>query len=75
MDIRLDNLGVMEDLLNRFMEEILSELFKTGTSEGSLLEIDTLKGWVNFDGFLGRKRKGMLSMLTSSVETTKTTGI
>ena len=44
MDVRLDNLGVMEDLLNRFMEEILSELFKTGTSEGSLLEIDTLKG-------------------------------
>ena len=43
MDVRLINLGVLKDLLNRFkstMEEILAELFKTGTSEGSV-EIDT----------------------------------
>jgi hypothetical protein len=37
--------GVAKDLLNRFKgtaEEILAELFETGTSEGSV-EIDTLK--------------------------------
>ena len=49
MDIQLVDLGsrVMEDLLNRFnckssMEQILTELFETGMSEGSV-EVDTLK--------------------------------
>ena len=31
-------------------QEILEELFETGTSEGSVLEIDTLKERVDFDG-------------------------
>ena len=45
MDIRLVDLGIAEDLLNRIKsttEEILAELFKTGTSEGSV-EVDTLE--------------------------------
>ena len=44
MDVQFVDLGVTEDLLNRFKsttEEILAELFETGTSEGSV-EIDTL---------------------------------
>ena len=51
MDIRLVDLGVAEDLLNRFKsttEKILAELFETGTSEGSV-EINTLIERVNFD--------------------------
>ena len=48
MNVRLDDLGVAKDLLNRFTEKILSELFETGTNEGSVLEIDTLEGRVDF---------------------------
>jgi hypothetical protein len=43
--IGLVDLGVSENLLNRFKsaaEEILAELFKTGTSEGGV-EIDALE--------------------------------
>ena len=75
MNVRLDDLGVAKDLLNRFTEKILSELFETGTSEGSVLEIDTLEGRVDFDGFWGRRRKGALSTLASSAEKMKTAGI
>ena len=45
MHVRFVDLGVAEDLLNRFKstaEEILAELFETGASEGSV-EVDTLK--------------------------------
>jgi hypothetical protein len=61
MDIQLVDLGsgVMEDLLNRFkstMEQILTELFETGMSEGSV-EVDTLKEQVYFNGRLGSRRK------------------
>ena len=45
MDVRLVDLGVAEDLLNgvkSLTEEILAELFETGTSERSV-EIDTLE--------------------------------
>ena len=45
MDVRLVDLGVAEDFLNRFKsttEEILAELFETGTSEGGV-EVDTLE--------------------------------
>jgi hypothetical protein len=45
MDVRLVNLRVAEDLLNRFKsttEKILAELFETSTSEGSV-EVDTLE--------------------------------
>jgi hypothetical protein len=42
VDIRLDDLGVADDLLNRFKsttEEILAELFETGAGEGSVKSI------------------------------------
>ena len=77
MDIQLINLGALKDLLNRFksiMEEILAELFKTGTSEGSV-EINTLIEQVNFDRCLGGRKKGTLSMLASSVETMNSTSV
>ena len=47
MDVRPVDLGVVEDLLNKFKstpEEILAELFETGTSE----ESDTLEERVDF---------------------------
>ena len=72
MDIQLVDLEsrVMEDLLNRFnckisMEQILTELFETGMSGGSV-EVNTLKEQVYFNGCLGSRRKSMLSMLASS---------
>jgi hypothetical protein len=43
-------------VLNNTAEEILAELFKTGTSEGRV-EIDTLKERVDFDGCLGSRRR------------------
>jgi hypothetical protein len=45
MDIRLVNLGVTEDLLNRdksAKEEILTKFLETGTSERSI-EVDTFE--------------------------------
>ena len=54
MDVRLVDLKFTEDLLNRFKsttEEILAELFETGTSEGSV-EVDALQERVDFDGCL-----------------------
>jgi hypothetical protein len=72
MEVRLVDLGVAEDLLNRFKgtaKEILAELLETGTSEESV-EIDTLKERVDFDGYLGSRRQGALSTLASSAETT-----
>ena len=51
MHVQFVDLGVAEDLLNRFKstaEEILAELFETGASEESV-EVDTLKERVNFD--------------------------
>jgi hypothetical protein len=45
MDVRFVYLGIVEDLLNGIKsttEEILTELFETGTSEGSV-EVNTLK--------------------------------
>jgi hypothetical protein len=79
MDIQLVDLGsgVMEDLLNRFkstMEQILTELFETGMSEGSV-EVDTLKEQVYSNGRLGSRRKSVLSTLASSVETTNSTRV
>jgi hypothetical protein len=51
---------LVQDLFNRFksnVEEILIELFETGTSEGSV-EIDALEERVGFDGCLGSRRQG-----------------
>jgi hypothetical protein len=45
VDVGLVDLGVGEDLLDGLegaLEEILAELFKTGTGEGGV-EVDTLK--------------------------------
>ena len=50
--VRLVDLRVAEDLLNRFKstaEKILADLFEMGTSERSV-EIDTLKERVDFNG-------------------------
>ena len=72
MNVRLVDLGVAKDLLNRVKngtEEILADLFKTGTSEGSV-EVNTLEERVDFDGCLSSRRKGTLSALASSAETT-----
>ena len=77
MDVRLVDLRVAEDLLNRFKgttEEILAELFEAGMSEGGV-EINTLKEGVNFNGCLSSRRKGTLSTLASSVETTNSMGV
>ena len=77
MDVRLVDLGVAEDLLNRFKsatEEILAEFFETGTSKGSV-EVDTLKKRVDFDGCLSSRRKGTLGTLASSAETTNGTWV
>jgi hypothetical protein len=49
MDVRFVNLGVAEDLLDRFkrtMEEILAALFEMGTGEGSV-EVNTLEEGVD----------------------------
>ena len=61
MDIRPVDLGVTEDLLNGFKsttEEILAELFETGTSEGGV-EVNTVE------------ELGYLSTLASSAERSK----
>ena len=64
MDVRLVNLRVAEDLLNRFKStavKILAEIFETGTSETSV-EIDIVKERVDFNGRLGSSRgKGTLA--------------
>ena len=39
------------------------------------VEIDTLKEHIDFDGCLGSRRKGLLSTLASSVETTDSTRV
>ena len=78
MDVRLVDLGVVEDFLNRFKstsEEILTDLFETGTGEGSVLEIDILEERVDSDGCLCSRKKGTLSTFASSAETTKSTRI
>ena len=67
------NLGVAEHLLNRFKstpEEFLAELFETDTREGSV-EINTLEGRVDFDGCLGSRRKGTLSLLADTMNSTR----
>ena len=70
MDVRLVDLGIAEDLLNRVRStanDILAEaaeLFKTGRSEGS--EVNTLKERVNFGGCFGSRKKGTRSTLASS---------
>jgi hypothetical protein len=77
MNVRLVDLGVAEDLLNRFKsttEEILAELFETGTSERSV-EVDTLEERVDFNRCLGSRRKGALSTLAGSAGTTNSTGV
>ena len=51
MDIRLVDLGVVKDLLDRFKsttEEILAELFETCTSERSV-EVNILEERVDFN--------------------------
>ena len=77
MDVRLVDLRVAEDLLNRFKstaEEILAEFFETGASEGSV-EIDAIKERVNFDRCLGSRGESTLSALASSAETTNSTRV
>ena len=77
MNVRLVDLGVAKDLLNRYkgaIEEILAQLFETGTSERSV-EVDTFEERVDFDGCLSSRRKDTLSALASSAKTTNSTGI
>ena len=62
----------MEDLLNRFkstMEQILTELFETGMSEGSV-EVNTLKEQVYFNGSgcLGSRRKSICLAHSQAVQ-------
>jgi hypothetical protein len=71
MDVRLVDLRIAEDLLNRYKS---NKLFETGTSEGSV-EINTLEERVDFDRCLGSRRKGTLSTLASSAETTNSAGV
>ena len=76
MDVRLIDLRVALDLLNRIKstaEKILAELFETRTSERSV-EINTLKERVDFDGYLSSRGKGTLSTLASSTETMNSAG-
>ncbi len=50
-------------------EEILAELLKVGTGEGSV-EVDAVEERVDFDGSLSSRGKGTFGTLASSVETT-----
>jgi hypothetical protein len=77
MDVRFVNFGISEDLLDRVestTEVTLAQLFETSTSEGGV-EVDTLKEGVDFNGCLGSVRKGTLSALARSPETTNSTGV
>jgi hypothetical protein len=69
--VGLVDLGVTENLLDGLesaTEEVLAELFETGTRQGGV-EIDTLEEGVNFDGGLSGGGEGTLSTLASSTET------
>ena len=77
VDIRLVDLGVTEDTLDGLegaAEEVLAELFETGTSERSV-EIDTLEQRVDFNGGLSGGGQGSLGTFASSSETTNGTGV
>ena len=68
VDVVLVDLGVMEDLLNRFKsatEEILAEFLETGTSERGI-EVDTLEERVDLDRCLSSRRKSTFGTLASS---------
>ena len=57
MDIRLVDLGVTEDLLNRFKsatEEILTEFLETGTTERGI-EVNTFEKRVDLNGCLSSR--------------------
>lgn len=75
VDVRLVDLRVTKDLLNRLergAEEILAKLFETRTGEGSV-EVDTLEERVDLDGGLCSRREGTLSTFASGTQTTKCT--
>lgn len=77
VDVRLVDLGVTEDLLDRLeggAEEILAQLLETGTGKGSV-EVNTLEEGVDLDGGLGGGREGTLGTLASSAQTTKSTRV
>ena len=68
MDIDLVNLGVTEDLLNRFQsatEKILAKFLETGTSERRI-KVDTLEKRVDFNRGLSSRRKSTLGTFASS---------
>ena len=77
VDGGLVNLGVTEDTLNGLhgaAEEILAELFETGTGDGGV-EVNTLEERVDLDRGLGSGREGALGTLASGAETTESTGV
>ena len=77
MHLRLVDLRVPEDLLHgleRRTEEVLAELFETGTGEGSV-EVDALEERVDFDRRLGGGGKSALGALASGTETAKGAGV
>ena len=68
VDVRLVDLGVAENLLDRVKsatEKILAKLFKASTSKGSI-EVDTLEERIDFNGRLSGGRQGAFSTLASS---------
>ena len=72
MHIALVDLGVVEDSLSGLVstaEEVLAMLLEASMGDGSV-EVDTPVQRVDLDGGLGGRRKGALSLLTSSVEMT-----
>jgi hypothetical protein len=77
VDIGLVDLGVPKDFLNRLHglpEEILAELFETGTCEGSV-EVDTFEERVDLNGGLSGRGQSSLGTLASSAQTTNSPGI
>ena len=71
VDLGLVDLGVSQDTvdgLDSAAEEVLAQLFETGTGDGGV-EINTLEERVDLDGGLGGGREGTLGTLASSAET------
>ena len=77
VDVGLVNLGIAEDLLDRFestSEEVLAQALEMVTSEGGV-EVDTVDEILDLNGGGGSGGEGSLSTLTGGTETMESTGV
>jgi hypothetical protein len=77
VDGGLVDLSIAEDALDGLhggAEEVLAELFETGTSDAGV-EVDTLVQAVDLDGGLSRGRESALGSLTGGSETAESTSV